>query len=90
MAAALSLNAFYLFGAAVPLTVSQVVEAIVEAITGFLTGFGSSINTFFESIFTTAGDSATNISTLGVFLLCMLGVGFGTWLVNKLISIARG
>lgn len=101
MTAALSLNALYctvytLFGtiqtlgAAAALKVSQVVEAVVEAITGFLTGFGSSINTFFDSIFTVASETSTEISTLGVFLLCMLGIGFGVWLVNKLLSIARG
>lgn len=101
MTAALSLNAlmctvysFYgtiqYLGAVATLKVTQVVEAIVEAITGFLSGFGSSINTFFQSIFTVADETTTEISTLGVFLLAMVGIGFGAWLVNKLISIARG
>lgn len=73
------------------MTVATIVQAIVDAITGFLGGFGESINTFFSDIFTvSAGEGTTSISTLGVFLLCMIGVGFGCWLVNKLISIVRG
>ena len=72
------------------MTVATIVQAIVDAITGFLGGFGESINTFFTDIFTVTAESTTSISTLGVFLLCMIGVGFGCWLVNKLISIVRG
>ena len=72
------------------LSVTQIIEAIVEAISGFLGGFGESINTFFSSVFTETTESTTSISTLGVFLMCMLGVGFGTWLVRTLLGIIRG
>ena len=66
--------------------VKSIVDSIVEAITGLLGGVGSSIVGVFEDLFivtTTGTDGAVtkSISTLGIWGLAFLGVGFASTLM---------
>ncbi len=66
--------------------VKSIVDSIVEAITGLLGGVGTSIVDVFEDLFivtTTGSDGEVtkSISTLGVWGLAFLGVGFASTLM---------
>lgn len=66
--------------------VKSIVDAIVEAITGLLGGVGSAIVGAFEDLFvvsTTGSDGQVtkSISTLGIWGLAFLGVGFASTLM---------
>lgn len=66
--------------------VKSIVDSIVEAITGLLGGVGTSIVDVFEDLFIvtttgTDGQVTKSISTLGVWGLAFLGVGFASTLM---------
>lgn len=66
--------------------VKSIVDSIVEAITGLLGGVGTSIVDVFEDLFIvtttgTDGEVTKSISTLGVWGLAFLGVGFASTLM---------
>lgn len=66
--------------------VKSIVDAIVEAITGLLGGVGTSIVGVFEDLFivSTTGEGGAvtkSISTLGIWGLAFLGVGFASTLM---------
>lgn len=66
--------------------VKSIVDAIVEAITGLLGGVGQSIVSVFEDLFIvsttgTDGQVTKSISTLGIWGLAFLGVGFASTLM---------
>lgn len=66
--------------------VKSIVDSIVEAITGLLGGVGQSIVGVFEDLFivSTTGEGGVvtkSISTLGIWGLAFLGVGFASTLM---------
>ncbi len=63
------------------------VTEIVNAIKAMLTGLGDSFVTFFDSVFTTSEGSLT---TLGIVVLAMVGVGLGIMFVKMLMNKIRG
>ena len=63
------------------------VTEIVNAIKGMLTGLGDSFVTFFDSVFTT---TEGNLTTLGIVVLAMVGVGLGIMFVKMLMNKIRG
>ena len=63
------------------------VTEIVNAIKAMLTGLGDSFVTFFDSVFTT---TEGNLTTLGIVVLAMIGVGLGIMFVRMLMNKIRG
>lgn len=61
---------------------SKIVTTITDSFTGMLNGTGEGIVGFFDTIFSTPEGT---ITTLGILGLTMLGVGFGVWIIRKLL-----
>lgn len=63
------------------------VTEVVNSIKAMLTGLGDSFVTFFDSVFTTTEGGLT---TLGIVVLAMVGVGLGIMFVKMLMNKIRG
>ena len=65
------------------MTAVDIIQNITTSFSTFLSGTGEGIVSFFETIFT---NSEGNISILGIVGLSMIGLGFATAMVKKLLN----
>lgn len=65
------------------MTAVDIIQNITTSFSTFLEGTGSGIVGFFETIFT---NGEGNISILGIVGLSMIGLGFATAMVKKLLN----
>ena len=65
------------------MTASDIIQNITTGFSTFLTGTGEGIKNFFETIFT---NGEGGISVFAIVALAMTGLGFGTYMVKKLIN----
>lgn len=65
------------------MTATDIIQNITTSFSTFLSGTGQGIVDFFETVFTN-GDGG--ISVLGIVGLSMIGLGFATLMVKKLLN----
>ena len=65
------------------MTATEIIQNITTSFSTFLSGVGQSIVDFFETIFT---NGEGGISILGIVALSMIGLGFATYMVKKLLN----
>ena len=80
--------------------VADIVNTIVSMITGLLAGIGSGIVDYFESVFLTrdagvdtilnTADDVINLSSVGIFIFVLLGVGAAFGLATLVFNMVRG
>lgn len=66
--------------------VTQIVSTITEMVTGLLGGLGTGIVGFFETLFV----DGTGISTLGVWVIALLGLSVALGAVAWVSTLIRG
>lgn len=64
------------------MTATNIIQSIVDSFSTFIEGAGQSISKLFTDLFTAEG----NISTLGIVMLSMLGLGIATGMTKLLLS----
>jgi uncharacterized membrane protein YidH (DUF202 family) len=69
-----------------------IIDAIVTTVQGLLGGLGTGIVGFFEDIFVEvdASTQAKTLSSLGIFLVCLLGITIALAAVRWVTSLVRG
>lgn len=65
------------------MTATNIIQSIVDSFSTFVEGAGQSISKLFTDLFTTSEGS---ISTLGIVMLSMLGLGIATGITKLLLS----
>lgn len=68
----------------------NIVTTIVEALTEMLTGSTQAITEGVQALFVVTGtDGEQSLSTLGVIIFTLLGLGFAVGLVYVIINLVR-
>lgn len=68
----------------------NIIQTITSALTEFLTSSTQAIGQGVEALFTETGsDGQVVLSTLGVIIFTMLGLGFAVGLVYVIINLVR-
>ena len=66
--------------------VEDIVATITDMVTGLLGGLGDGIVTFFETLFVTS----TGISTLGIWVIALIGLAVALGAVAWVSTLIRG
>ena len=66
--------------------VTEIVSTITEMVTGLLEGLGEGIVGFFEALFV----SGTGISTLGIWVVALIGLAVALGAVAWVATLIRG
>lgn len=67
-----------------------IITTIVDSVKGFAGGLGEGTVDFFESIFVTVTGDTQGISTLGIFIMCMVGLTLSLAIIRWVSSLVRG
>lgn len=70
--------------------VSTFVSIVVETVTGLLGGLGKGIVGFFEDLFIDSSGTTNTITSLGAFIIVLLGVSIALGAVSWVSTLIRG